>query len=239
MGRHERELAFYSSALSAVEGPVLEIACGTGMILLPLLERGMDAYGFDLSPQMLRVLFQKAEQKKIGGIHSRVTIQNMADFRYEIAFGAVIVPARSFLHLTTQADQIRCLKTIRSHLRIGGQVLLNFFTPNLAAILKNAVSEPVRQDFGTFRYRDTDQEVRVSYVQRNSIAEQVQRITWQFEMAGQLSESSMEVSWIYRKEFELLAQVAGLHVVALYSGFERAPYDGQGEMVWVLERSSE
>jgi hypothetical protein len=114
--------------------------------------------------------------------------------------------------------------------------MLNFFTPSLSAILDNASPEPVRREFGTFRHRETGQDIHVSYVQRNDLAEQSQHITWRFEADGKVSESDMEVSWIYRKEFELLAQLAGLRVAALYSGFERAPYDGQGEMVWVLER---
>ena len=48
----------------------------------------------------------------------------------------------------------------------------------------------------------------------------------------------MTIRWIYRPEFELLTKLAGFEVAALYSGFEREPYKGEEEMVWVLEKTS-
>lgn len=47
----------------------------------------------------------------------------------------------------------------------------------------------------------------------------------------------MLARWIYKKEFELLAKLAGFKVRRLYSGYDRQPYDGKGEMVWVIEKA--
>ena len=84
-----QELPFYSQELACCTGPVLELACGTGLLLLPLLEQELDMYGLDVSPQMLDVLYGKADRLGIGDIRQRVTCQNMVDFRYETAFQAV------------------------------------------------------------------------------------------------------------------------------------------------------
>lgn len=235
-GRHEQELAFYSSELAACSGPILEMACGTGMILLPLIESGLDAYGFDLSQEMLEVLYAKAEQKGMSDIHTRVSQQNMVDFQYDKQFDTILIPARSFLHLPTQDEQISCLKTVHKHLRPEGRFMLNFFTPGLKALLSHTNPDPEFAPLGTYKHPETQEKIEVSRRQVNDLSEQVQHITWRFAFAGTSHETPMRVRWIYKNEFELLAKLAGLRVLALYSDFEKEPYRGEGEMVWVLEK---
>jgi hypothetical protein len=64
----------------------------------------------------------------------------------------------------------------------------------------------------------------------------LQHITWRFDFAGEVRETPMVVRWIYKTEFCLLARLTGFRVVSLYSGFNKADYHGNGEMVWVLEK---
>lgn len=64
-------------------------------------------------------------------------------------FNDIFIPARSFLLLSTQDEQIECLKNIYSHLNSGGRFLINFFNPNFSYLLKNSVAND------QFRYIDT------------------------------------------------------------------------------------
>ena len=237
-GRHEQELAFYSQELSACTGPILEAACGTGMILLPLLEQGLDIYGFDLSEQMLNTLLAKAMKVCRTDVPDRVTRQNMVDFHYDIQFEAIFIPARSFLHLTTRDDQIACLRNIHHHLRDNGRLLLNFFTPNEEALRRHININPEFTEFGNYTDQDTGAAIKVAFRQVNDFSQQVQHITWQFQMVGTTEETHMLVRWIYRDEFESLAKSSGFRVTAVYSGFDKTPYSGDGEMVWILEKES-
>lgn len=50
-GRHQKELEFYRAELKQCASPVLEVACGNGMILLELRHEGFNVYGFDLSQE--------------------------------------------------------------------------------------------------------------------------------------------------------------------------------------------
>jgi SAM-dependent methyltransferase len=235
-GRHEAELAFYSSELDGVRGPVLEAACGTGMILLRLLEQGLDMYGFDVSQPMLDVLFSKANAVHRRDLRERVSRQNLVDFRYDVEFDAVIIPARSFLHLTTQEEQIACLRTIRNHLAPSGRLLLNFFTPDPRHILSRTDPNPAFEELETFVHAETGKPVRLLFRQVNDLPNQLQSITWRFVYDGETHDSEMSVRWIHRSEFKLLARLTGFRVNALYGGFSSEPYAGQGEMVWVLEK---
>ena len=185
-GRHQQELAFYSRELAPCKGPVLEVACGTGMILIPLLKQGLDIYGLDLSGPMLQELYAKAESDGLSDMRRRVSQQNMIDFQLDTEFESIFIPARSFLHLPTQEDQIACLRNIHRHLRDDGSVMLNFFTPSLPALLSRIDPTPDFTDFAQYPHPDGSSVINVSMGQTNNLSKQVQRITWRFELNGQV-----------------------------------------------------
>ena len=238
-GRHHLELEFYSRELASCKGPVLEVACGTGMIFFPLLKQGLDIYGFDLSSQMLEILFAKAIDENIPDIGQRISQQNMVDFTYNIRFDAIFIPARSFLHLPTQDDQIACLRNIHRHLREGGVLMLNFFTPELDFIRQPTNTLLEYKHLANFTHPNGLGLIRVSRQYINDIVNQIHHISWRFELDEQTYETQMLVHWIFKNEFILLAKLAGFRVRHLYSGFDKSPYDGQGEMVWILDKEGE
>jgi SAM-dependent methyltransferase len=235
-GRHEKELAFYTAELRDCTGPVLEIACGTGMILLELLARGVDIYGLDISPPMLDVLYAKAERRGVADIRERVSCQNMVEFAYDMAFDAVFIPARSFLHLTQQEEQIACLRRVYAHLADGGRLLLNFFTPNLQLLLAYSKPSAGFMPWGTFTAPDTGETIHLSVSQTNDPVQQIQYVTWRFQSERMDHTTEMFVRWIYKEEFQLLLRLAGFSRWQLYSGFHKHPYDGRDEMVWIAEK---
>ena len=235
--RHKDEFAFYAKECSAHSGHVLEIACGTGMILLPLLKQGVDIYGIDISEQMLEQLFARAESENIPGVHGRISRQNMIDFRMDLTFDLIFIPARSFLHLQTQDDQLACLRNIHRHLSDSGRFILNFFTPDLPLLLTCMDPDPEYRHFDRYHHPDGKGVINLSNRRTIDLTEQVQHITWRFEMDDNIYESPMTVNWIYKKEFKLLAKLSGFTVSNLYSGFGKSVYNGEGVMVWELKKA--
>lgn len=55
----------------------IDIACGTGAVLLYLVQAGIDVDGTDLSEAMCDVAREKAKSM---GLHSRIFVANMTDF---------------------------------------------------------------------------------------------------------------------------------------------------------------
>jgi len=151
-------------------------------------------------------------------------------------FRAIAIPARSFLHLVTQVEQIVCLRNIHAHLAEGGRLLLNFFTPRLDALLKFTDPTPNYVQLNVFKHPVTGEDLEVSYRQVNDLNEQVQDIRWRFCSGGRVQETPMKIRWIYRNEFLLLAKLAGFDQTAVYGDFDKSAYKGEGEMVWVVEK---
>ncbi len=92
-GKYKNDINFYRKEVCKAKGKVLEIACGTGRIYLELLKDGVDAYGIDISKNMLEVLKKKARNL---GLKPKVKKADTRNFKFNIKFSLIIIPFRSF-----------------------------------------------------------------------------------------------------------------------------------------------
>ncbi|SDR11346.1 class I SAM-dependent methyltransferase [Natronobacterium texcoconense] len=125
------DVEFYVNLAQEVDGPVLEVGCGTGRIYLDLLRAGVDAYGIDISEEMLAILEQKADE---ADLTPSVRQSDMTDFVPTRKYELIIVPFRTFLHNVTIADQKAALRQLREALVPDGRLVLNFFVPSFDVI---------------------------------------------------------------------------------------------------------
>src|SRR5262245_37269450 len=70
-------LDFYVGLARQANGPVLEVACGTGRVLLPCLQAGVNIEGLDLFEPLLAKLRAKAAAL---GLSPRLHQADMNDF---------------------------------------------------------------------------------------------------------------------------------------------------------------
>lgn len=125
------DLLLYFAFAEHSGGPILELGCGSGRVVVPLAETGYDVTGVDLSPAML-MLAQEAVAR--AGMTNRVilleddirTLAEVGDRRFGLAFSAI----NSFLHLAAQADQLAALAATFRQLRPGGVLVLDLFPPH-------------------------------------------------------------------------------------------------------------
>ena len=116
------DVPFYVEEAKRAEPPVLELACGTGRVLIPVAKAGVQVYGLDSSAAMLDVCRRKVA-KLAEDLQARITLSeaDMRDFSFDERFGLIYCPFRAFLHLMTPEDQITALRRIHDHLRKGGR----------------------------------------------------------------------------------------------------------------------
>lgn len=119
---HEaREVPFFLQEIARYGQPVLDVACGTGRVLLPLLRAGIDIAGNDISADMLRHCRNKAESE---GFHP--TLHNFP--MHALALGRkykTLYICDSFGLGGSQGKDLECLKRCYDHLEEGGALLLN------------------------------------------------------------------------------------------------------------------
>ncbi len=125
------DLAFYRGHAALSQGPILELACGTGRVTIALARAGHSVHGLDLSNSMLAILETKLAGER-PEVSDRVSITqgDMAEFNLGRRFSSVIVPFRAFQALTSFEQQRGCLLSVRRHLEPGGRFILDVFMPH-------------------------------------------------------------------------------------------------------------
>jgi ubiquinone/menaquinone biosynthesis C-methylase UbiE len=240
------DIPFYRDLALNAGGPVLELGCGTGRVLFPVAEAGVNVVGLDLSPAMLAVAREKLDSLA-PEVKARVTLVegDMRDFSLgDERFALIYIPFRAFLHLLTVEDQLQALATIRRHLRPGGRLALAFFNPNVNVIAARASARDAtpfwERTTNLFRGERLIQWAVGHYHPATQIVEH-EFIYDRVDAKGRLKERvyrSLVARWIYRFEAEHLFARTGFTVEALYGDFAGRPFEKESdEQVWVLRKS--
>ena len=209
-GGHDRGRPFYVELARAADGPVVELAVGTGRVAIPVAQAiGRQVIGIDSSPAML------AQAQEAGGDLLDLRLGDMRDLRLEEPAALVYCPYRALLHLPTWTDRRRVFERVAASLLPGGRFAWNAFAFDhaIAARLDGQLQEePVPH---TLRYAVGDGRIDIVLD------------------SGETS----SLWWSTKNEWLGLLDVAGLEVEELYGWFDRRPFDDESrELVWVARK---
>jgi len=123
---------YFQSEMIKTKGKVLEIGVGTGRLFMSALNSGVDIYGIDISPEMLKVLHEKLPEDQ----HFRVSKQSITDFSFDFGFDLIVAPFRVIMHLLEKDDQLKALNNVFSYLNDGGLFIFDAFIPDLRQLIK-------------------------------------------------------------------------------------------------------
>ena len=122
------DVEFYVDEALSARGPVLELGCGTGRVLIPIARAGVSIAGLDSSATMLSYCKAKLAAEP-AYVQTKVELfeSDMRAFDLQRKFALITIPFRPFQHLLTVEDQLACLASIRRHLERGGRLILDIF----------------------------------------------------------------------------------------------------------------
>ena len=241
--RQRPDVDFYVELARRSAGPVLEIGCGTGRILLPVARSGVTITGLDLSPGMLEVCRRKLAQEPVE-VQARVTLRedDMRDFDLGQTFALATTPFRAFQHLETAEEQLSCLAAIRRHLQPGGTLVLDLFNPSLLFLTEEARLEEWGDEPDVLmadgrRVRRRMRIARRDWFQQIQDSEIIYYVTHPDGREERLVHS-FRMRYIFRYEAEHLLTRSGFEVEGLYAGFDGSPYGSKypGELIFVARR---
>jgi ubiquinone/menaquinone biosynthesis C-methylase UbiE len=207
------DVGFYVDLEREADGPIVELAVGTGRVAVPIAtETGKSVIGIDSSPAMLELAREHAAE---AGVPLELREGDMRDLDLEDATDLVICPYRALLHLPTWADRRRVFERIARALRPGGRFAWNAFVFDPRIAVENDgrwTDEPLRH---LMQYSPGDARIDIT-----------------LEDGPKLS-----LWWVARSEWEGLLDAAGLETEALYGWFDRRPFaDDSREFVWVARK---
>jgi SAM-dependent methyltransferase len=217
------DIAFYVELAREAEGPIVELAVGTGRVGIPVArETGRKVIGIDLSAAML---VQARERAEAEGVDLVLREGDMRELELDEPAGLIYCPARSLLHLPSWSDRRRVFERIAASLQPGGRFAWNAFV--FDPVIANRLSGEIEQHSEGSRIWQ-----KVDYVPTDN---RIDITAW----VGKPGEGERKLSlwWVSRSEWEALMDVSGLEVEALYGDFDRRPFDEESrEFVWVARK---
>jgi SAM-dependent methyltransferase len=239
-----RDVDFYVAEAHASGGPVLELGCGTGRVLLPTARAEVKITGLDASANMLercraRLAAEPEEVRRRAGL----VRGDLVNFELGREFALITIPFRPFQHLLTVEEQLGCLRAARRHLGKGARLVFDLFHVN-----PSAVYDPVwmkEKDEGPATTlpdgRTVRRTTRVAAFHRAAQINDVEFCWYVTHADGRREESrwSTPLRYSYRFEVEHLLARAGLRVAWLYGDYDRSPFgDDSPDMIFVAERGA-
>jgi SAM-dependent methyltransferase len=237
------DASFYVDLAKQSGGPVLEIGCGTGRVLLPIARQGIEIHGVDNSGPMLRILGENLA-RETPDVQNKVILHtgDMRDFRVDRKFPLVIIPFRPMQHMFTVTDQLRALQSAAAHVAEGGTLAFDVFYPKFDILMRGLGEEKLEAEWSPVSDPET---VIRRYYRKDAVDKinQTYNLTFIFRSYhnGHLSleeNDTLKMSYYTYPHLRSLFLLAGLEPVAEYGSFARTPLDNTSEeMIFLLRRA--
>ena len=212
------DIGFYVDHALASGGPVVELAVGTGRIALPIAQAGVRVIGVDASPRMLAVAQAAAES---AGVQELVDLR-VGDLRKPPVperVPLVICPFRTLLHMASESEKLEALRAARGLLVPNGSFVFDVFAPS---------AEDIEETHGHWLEREPG-------IEELALWDEGAR-TLSLSIRADDAAATFELHWLSSTEWLRLLDEAGLEVEALYGWFDRRPFDGEEDMIFVCRR---
>jgi SAM-dependent methyltransferase len=209
------DVSFYVEEARAAGGLIVELGVGTGRIAVPTALAGVPVIGVDSSKRMLAVCRQRAEE---AGVAALLDLR-LGDLRNPPVTERVLLvtcPFRALLHLHADGERLEALAAVRRLLEPGGRFVFDVFAPSRKDV-EETNGRWLERERGVWERADWDVEQRVLLL----------------SVRGASGETRMRLAWLAVEEWQALLERAGFEVVACYGWFDRSPFAGGEDSVWI------
>jgi SAM-dependent methyltransferase len=211
------------------DGSALELACGTGRVLVPVAQSGVRVVGVDQSPWMLAKAKEKYERLP-GDVQERIGLLegDMRSLNLEQRFNFIYLPFNTFLILRTPQDQLAVFDVVRRHLAPGGVFAFDIFVPLISRLVRPVGPSQwgleVDQTLGDLGIRfqrenasevDPIRQLVISTFRMREYRDNVLTREWV---------SDLELTYIFPRELEHLVARAGFEFVHYWGSYDRIDF---------------
>lgn len=207
---------------------VLDLACGTGTLVLELAPRGYACTGMDLSPQMIKLARRKAAR---AGVAATFTQGDMRSFVPPRALDAVLCLHDSMNYMCSKKDVVAVLQSVSRALKPGGLFIFDVST-----------RRNILHNFSGKVFSEDNQEYAFIWRNGYNILTGIATVEIDFLLKGKAHPQwgrETHVQRIYSKHTlqHLIARCGCYRQLALFDGFSRRPVSWRSdEITFVLRK---
>jgi len=208
-----KDIEYYTDIIQTKDAPVLELACGTGRVLLALLENKVSTDGLDLSQPMLDICKQKIEK---GQFQSNLFRQDLISFELGKSYQTIFVSGGSFQLMSSTELAIKALQQIYKHLNQGGRFICDLWIPWDEIVNY----QPNIWKTGRIATRPDGQKLVVTYSKTFDLKNQSQTGIFKYEWFkdGNLIDTNLDeikLKWFGVEEFKYMLEKAGFKNISI------------------------
>ena len=216
---------FYRDLARQQAGAVLELACGTGQITVPLALTGLPTVGVDASSAMLTAARRRASDANAAVAFIQADMRQLA---FDREFDFIFIARNSLLHLLSTDDLLAALTAARRHLTSEGIFAFDVFNPDVRLLARPhgprfPVMEVDTPSFGRVSVEDTRDYDPATQVNRGVLYMSTAdtRDAWTMPLV---------LRNIFPQELPLLVAAAGLELVNRFGDLARGPFGSGSRM---------
>ena len=233
------DIGFILTQAAHNRGPILELGCGSGRLLIPLARAGYQVVGLDSSPAMLELARKKLALEP-EEVRQRVTLveTDMTELDWPSRFAFIFVSYNTLMHLDNEQKGV-LFKRVKRHLRSSGLFFIDVVNPLTAA-------QTPDDHFLTLERCFVEPESGQIVVQKASSwphpDRQILHIIWLFDscplLGGPVERQvvQMDYHYLYPHELEVLLEEMGFKLEALYGDYQRNLFIEESERLLLLAR---
>lgn len=205
------DVDFYRAIVKKYGGPVLELACGTGVLSIPIAKDGYDVTGLDLSDDMLSRARGKAEGiENIRFIHG-----NMSDFKTGEKYRTIFVGFNSVCHLSGYDEIKGLIDCVKEHLENDGIFVLDCFIPGISYLSRDKDRHyPVIDENG----------LKITETSEYDPIEQINHIKWHYEYKNEKWVEDLDMRMFYPQEIQNYLANFGMKVIEKFGNHNFGEY---------------
>ncbi len=216
---HPTDIPFYIEKAVELNGSVLELACGTGRITIPMAKAGFDVTGLDMSAPMLNHARKKAKEAdlKIEFIEA-----DCRDFDLAKKFRLIFMPANSIAHIHDRPSHEALCSKVRKHLDDNGRFVFSWFNPGERYLFRDPKKRYPAMEF------ELPDGTPVIITEGNVYdkASQINYIKWYYKI-GNKDEivQNLNLRMLFPAELDTLLYYNGFELEKKYGDFEKTPFE--------------
>ena len=212
------DIPFYLNIAQGVGGDILEVACGSGRIIVPIAKNGFNIVGFDNSKRLLHHANRKIIEEKVDE-KAHIFRGDMTCFALNKKFNMAIIAYNTFNHILSKEKQINSLMAINDCLASGGTFIMEVihdrkFTFN--GIVYRRTKYYKKLDVKIEAYSSTDYDY----------TRDIEKVTWFYLFKKEKKITEMFKSAFFRK----LVRIDEIYKILNHCGFVHIDLVGDYKM---------
>lgn len=233
-GKNVADIPFW---ISCTEGrkKILEVACGTGRVTIPLVNSGKDVYALDYSEAMLDILKEKIENLNIEKEKIKLLCQDMRNMKIDEKFDVILITSNSVNHLEKTEDFEKMLDSANSLLSDDGILVFDALKPKFKFLTRN-MNE--KYDEEEFTLSKTGEKITVCENSKYDHATQINNVNYYYTNSeNETTILNIKVRLYFPQELDYIISKSKFKIKEKYDWYDYRKFEGRtNEQIFILEK---